>query len=177
METSFEMRVKDTMNALINRHGAFEAWMVSRQNRQAYEYGTEYIKPRKDMFELYREVEYRLYEYLKDSQDTEYMSYLAMCKAMTVPRNSPLGLEDKKRSYSSPSVKEEKMQYNNEYWENRIDDNVPERVKNAIKRVYAAYPAKCLPQGLSDPMYIMNVICLELGVGDGQGNFNLPEED
>jgi hypothetical protein len=104
METSVEMsrkampsQVKDTMNALINRHGAFGAWVVARQNRQAYEYGTEYIKPRKDMFKLYREVEYRLYEYLKDSQDTEYMSYLDMCKAMfngrTVPRNSPLDKE------------------------------------------------------------------------------------
>ena len=67
--------------------------------------------------------------------------------------------------------------YDDEYWNKRFNDNTPERVKNAIKRVYWAYPPECLPKGLCDPMYIMNVICHELGIGDGQGNFNLPDED
>jgi hypothetical protein len=70
------------------------------------------------------------------------------------------------------------MTYNEQYWEDRLSSKsnpVPERVKRAIKRIYGSYPSECMPQGLCDPMYIMNVICLELGVGDGQGNFNLPE--
>jgi len=72
------------------------------------------------------------------------------------------------------------MNYSDEYWKARLEDigpKVPERVKMAIKRVYSAYPVDCLPQGLCDPMYIMNVICNELGVGDGQGNFNLPDKN
>jgi len=72
-------------------------------------------------------------------------------------------------------------QYSEDYWNDRLDrlsgGNVPEQVKRAIKRVYGAYPKECLPQGVCDPMYIMNVICLELGIGDGQGNFNLPERE
>ncbi len=64
--------------------------------------------------------------------------------------------------------------YNDEYWDDRFFGNVPDRVKKAIMRIYNAYPKECLPQGLCDPMYIMNVICFELGIGDGQGNFNLP---
>ena len=72
------------------------------------------------------------------------------------------------------------MRYDEKYWEERLSNTsnpIPERVKRAIKRVYASYPASCMPQGLSDPMYIMNVICLELGIGDGKSNFNLPKED
>ena len=62
--------------------------------------------------------------------------------------------------------------YDEKYWEKRIDPSVPERVKNAIKRVYESYPKDCLPQGVCDPMYIMNVIAKELGIGNGQGEFN-----
>lgn len=67
------------------------------------------------------------------------------------------------------------MKLDDKYWEKRFEfcDNVPDKVKNAIKRVYSSYPKECLPQGICDPMYIMNVICLELGIGDGQGNFNV----
>jgi hypothetical protein len=68
------------------------------------------------------------------------------------------------------------MEYKDEYWKQRLDKDTPEKVKNAIKRIYSAYPADCMPQGICDPMYIMNVICHELGVGDGRGNFNLQEE-
>ena len=63
------------------------------------------------------------------------------------------------------------MNYTDKYWNDRLSDDIPEKVKKAIKRVYSSYPPECLPQGLSDPMYIMNVIALELGIGDGQGNF------
>ena len=66
------------------------------------------------------------------------------------------------------------MTYSQEYWNKCfIGKDIPEKVKKAIRRVYEAYPRECMPQGICDPMYIMNVICLELGVGDGQGNFNL----
>ncbi len=64
------------------------------------------------------------------------------------------------------------MTYSNEYWQKRLKDE-PEKVQKAIKRIYEAYPEDCMPQGICDPMYIMNVICHELGIGDGQGNFNL----
>jgi len=65
------------------------------------------------------------------------------------------------------------VKYNDKYWSDRFENNEPEKVKNAIKRIYESYPADCMPQGVCDPMYIMNVICYELGVGDGQGNFKL----
>lgn len=65
------------------------------------------------------------------------------------------------------------VKYNEAYWEKRLATHVPEKVKNAIKRIYNAYPPDCLPQGLADPMYIMNVIALELGIGDGKGQFNI----
>lgn len=66
------------------------------------------------------------------------------------------------------------MQYTAEYWDKRLSDE-PEPIKRAIKKVYNSYPADCLPQGVCDPMYIMNTIALELGIGDGKGNFNLKE--
>ena len=65
------------------------------------------------------------------------------------------------------------MKLTQEYWDKRFFGNEPEKVKNAIKRVYEAYCPEDLPQGICDPMYIMNVICFELGVGDGQGNFKV----
>jgi hypothetical protein len=65
------------------------------------------------------------------------------------------------------------MVYDKGYWDKRLNGNEPEKVKNAIKRIYSAYPDDCMPQGICDPMYIMNIICLELGIGDGQGNFNI----
>jgi len=68
------------------------------------------------------------------------------------------------------------MKYNDEYWTERIDDSVPERVQDAIKRVYNSYPEECMPQGVCDPMYIMNMICLILDVGNGKGEFYLPDE-
>ena len=64
-------------------------------------------------------------------------------------------------------------EYNQEYWDKRLDDNIPEKVKTAIKRIYNSFPKEEMPQGLCDPMYIMNVICYELGIGDGKSNFNL----
>jgi len=66
-------------------------------------------------------------------------------------------------------------QYDEKYWNKRFNGNEPEQVIRAVKRLYGSYPKECLPQGLCDPMYIMNTVCLELGVGDGQGNFYLPE--
>jgi hypothetical protein len=49
--------------------------------------------------------------------------------------------------------------------------NCPESHKKAIQRVYDAYSADCLPKGVCDPVYMLNVICKELGIGDGQSNF------
>jgi len=65
------------------------------------------------------------------------------------------------------------MKYDEKYWKNRFSGNAPEKVKKAIMRIYNAYPSECLPQGEADPMYIMNIIALELGIGDGKGKFNI----
>ncbi len=71
------------------------------------------------------------------------------------------------------------MQYTDEYWKKRFDDTrtVPEEIKNAIKKVYSSYPEHCMPQGVCDPIYIMNIITQELGIGDGKGKFFLPGEE
>lgn len=53
-------------------------------------------------------------------------------------------------------------------------EDIDPRVKKAIMLVYQSYPMSCMPNGVCDPMYIMNVIALELGIGDGKGQFNLP---
>ena len=66
------------------------------------------------------------------------------------------------------------MKYTKEYWDRRFTNKDPEKIRNAIIKVYNSFPEECMPQGSVDPMYIMNVICKELGIGDGQGNFNLP---
>lgn len=63
------------------------------------------------------------------------------------------------------------MKYTERYWTQRLNGSEPEKVQKAIKRVYEVYPKECLPQGTADPMYIMNVICFELGIGDGRGTF------
>ena len=64
------------------------------------------------------------------------------------------------------------------FWEMAFEKtgnkDVDPRVKRAITRIYESYPMDCMPNGICDPMYIMNVICMELGIGDGCGNFNLP---
>ena len=65
------------------------------------------------------------------------------------------------------------MQYDKEYWNKRLDKGTPEKIKQAIMRIYGSYPKECMPQGECDPMYIMNVICFELGIGDGHGNFTV----
>lgn len=45
--------------------------------------------------------------------------------------------------------------------------NVPDDIRRAAERVVMAYGIR----GLSDPMYIANVIAVELGRGDGHGGF------
>ncbi len=67
------------------------------------------------------------------------------------------------------------MTYTDDYWKMRLPEDTPAAVRRAITRIYNAYPENCMPQGICDPMYIMNVIAFEWGVGDGQGNFFLPE--
>ena len=65
------------------------------------------------------------------------------------------------------------MEYTKEYWDSRLEGCTNEKVRNAIKRIYSAYPSSCMPQGICDPMYIMNVLAKELGIGDGKGDFNI----
>ena len=55
------------------------------------------------------------------------------------------------------------MKYDDKYWDARLSETVPLRYKRAIKRIYEAYPKECLPQGTSDPEYIINIFRKELG--------------
>jgi hypothetical protein len=66
--------------------------------------------------------------------------------------------------------------YASDHWEECFTGREHPAVKRAITRLYECYPPECLPQGLCDPMYIMNTIAQELGIGDGQGTFWLKEE-
>lgn len=68
------------------------------------------------------------------------------------------------------------MRYNKEYWKKRLDKKLPDNYKKAIKRAYEVYLPEDMPQGICDPMYILNVLCYEIGIGDGQGNFKNIEE-
>jgi len=63
--------------------------------------------------------------------------------------------------------------YTDEYWSERLPENTHPKVRSAIKRIYGSYPKDRMPQGLSDPMYIANVLAYELGIGDGMGSFDL----
>ena len=63
------------------------------------------------------------------------------------------------------------MKYTEEYWSKRLEGVKSINVKNAIKKVYESYPKECMPQGICDPLYIMNTIALEVGIGDGKGDF------
>jgi hypothetical protein len=46
--------------------------------------------------------------------------------------------------------------------------NVPADIKRLASRLCRSYGIN----GICDPMYIANVIALELGMGDGQSHFN-----
>ena len=48
----------------------------------------------------------------------------------------------------------------------------PYRVPNNIKRLSTCICRSYNITGICDPMYIANIIALELGKGDGQGHFN-----
>ena len=67
--------------------------------------------------------------------------------------------------------------YDDAYWAKRFTDEDDPRIVKAVKILYSSFPPKCMPQGVCDPMYIGNLIARELGVGDGQGTFNLPVID
>lgn len=49
------------------------------------------------------------------------------------------------------------------------ENQVPENIKRLSARLCRSYGIN----GICDPMYIANVIALELGLGDGQGNFKV----
>ena len=64
------------------------------------------------------------------------------------------------------------MQRNLKFWEESFKNiDIPETHKNAIKRIFESYPLECMPRGICDAVYILNVFCKELGIGDGQNNF------
>lgn len=49
--------------------------------------------------------------------------------------------------------------------------SVPENIRKLSMRLCDAYNIR----GLADPGYIANVIAVELGLGDGKGNFNVED--
>jgi hypothetical protein len=57
--------------------------------------------------------------------------------------------------------------HSNEWFEAAFKQNTPEDIKRLSIRLCRSYSIK----GICDPMYIANIIALELGRGDGQGNF------
>ncbi len=64
------------------------------------------------------------------------------------------------------------MKRSPEYWEDVFrGENIPETHKKAIMRIYECYPESCTPNGICDPVYILNIFCHELGIGDGRTNF------
>jgi hypothetical protein len=63
------------------------------------------------------------------------------------------------------------MERSEDFWKERLDKNVPEQWKKAIKRIYHAYPEEYFPNGLCDVMYILNTLAHELELGDGRGTF------
>jgi hypothetical protein len=73
MEYTFEMRVQDNMNAIVDRYGAFGAWVHARKNAQA---------DNEDISRLYTTIAYRIAVHLEETQNTEFMSYIAMARAM-----------------------------------------------------------------------------------------------
>lgn len=50
--------------------------------------------------------------------------------------------------------------------------NIPQDLKNVSTKICNSYGIK----GICDPMYIVNLIALELKLGDGKGNFNINGE-
>lgn len=51
--------------------------------------------------------------------------------------------------------------------------NVPDDLKRLSTRICRSYGIR----GLCDPMYIANVIAVELGLGDGLSNFNTSRKE
>jgi hypothetical protein len=51
--------------------------------------------------------------------------------------------------------------------------NIPPKIKNASESICIKFNI----YGICDPMYIVNSIAYELGIGDGCGNFNDNEPD
>lgn len=48
--------------------------------------------------------------------------------------------------------------------------NVPDDIRKVAERICMAYGIR----GICDPMYIANLIAIELGLGDGSSNFESP---
>lgn len=64
------------------------------------------------------------------------------------------------------------MKRTKQFWDKCFDGvKVPETHKKAIMRIYECYPEECTPNGICDPVYILNIFCQELGIGDGKSNF------
>ena len=61
-----------------------------------------------------------------------------------------------------------------EAFKNDVTDKayvIPKKLKNASMRICNAYGIK----GICDPMYIVNVMARELGLGDGRSKFYTPK--
>jgi hypothetical protein len=50
---------------------------------------------------------------------------------------------------------------------------IPASIRKLSERIVKSYNI----QGICDPMYIVNVIAVELGLGDGMSNFNKSEKE
>lgn len=59
----------------------------------------------------------------------------------------------------------------NKYMDKCGIEVLPRQWQRLIRRLYGSYPIDCMPSGVCDPVYICNVIAVELNLGDGKGNF------
>ncbi|MBU0963213.1 MAG: hypothetical protein KKD48_04895 [Nanoarchaeota archaeon] len=64
------------------------------------------------------------------------------------------------------------MKRTKKFWDIAFNGvTIPETHKTAIIRIYESYPIELMPNGICDPVYILNIFCKELGIGDGKSNF------
>ena len=77
---------------------------------------------------------------------------------------------------TNAEIKRENKEFFDEAFTNQSTGkryNVPYNLRRASEEICNAFGIR----GISDPMYIVNIIALEMGLGDGKGNFTVEAID